>query len=530
MRKTSAKKSIQSNNKLSLAELNKLIFKFPNNLTHLKLRGEIYLQSEQFELAIKDFARIVSEDNKNVDALINFGSCLIRCNQYDQAREILEYILELDPNNLNAHVNICSIYQALGQPEESLKMAFRAIEINPKAAIAYNNLGSALGELQLIEEAKEAFKIALELDPNYVLTAVNFAQLEVKLGRHNQAIVLYESILNNKKLTKNYEQLIKYFLAYSYLFIGDLRKGWSHYEFGFGPLLPLSSLRSMRKFIQPRWEGQAIGVKTLMIWREQGIGDEIEFLTCLNDVLDITKNVILECDARLVAIYSRLYPEIVVRTESNNDFGIQLINDFDFQCPVGSLPNLFRTEIEDFLRPNSNFLPLSDLKQKFRQRLADPGKLLVGISWRSGKLQAGRNDHYTGLSDWENLLTHPKVQCVNLQYGDCEFEIQQVESQFGIEILRWNDVDLMNDLESVIALIHNLDCVVSVGTAVSSLSAATGVKTYLLTPRTWILLGQTHKYPWFDSVVPMVSEHGKLVAENIKYLPEILQNQFPLKF
>jgi tetratricopeptide (TPR) repeat protein len=528
-KKAKPKKIQQSQDTFTLAELNQLVFKFPNDLTYLQLRGEAYLRLEQFELAIRDFARIVSEDNRNINALINFGSCLIRCNQYDQAKDILEYILELDPNNLNAHINICSVYQALGKPEESLKMAFRAIEINPGAALAYNNLGTALGDLQMIDGAREAFKTALAIDPSYVPTVVNFAQLEVKLGHHDEAIILYENILKNRSLTKNHEQLIKYFLSYSYLLNGNLKKGWDYYEFGFGPLLPLSSMRSMRKFEQPKWHGQVIGEKTLMIWREQGIGDEIEFLSCLPDVLKITKNIILECESRLVSIYSRLYPEIIVRTESNNDRGKQLLHDFDYQCPVGSLPRLFRQEIKSFQKPSNTYLALIDLKKKFSQRLLGNEKLLVGISWRSGKLQAGRNDHYTGLLDWKELLSHPNVQCVNLQYGDCESELLEAESQFGIKILRWPDVDLKNDLESIIALIQSLDCVVSVGTAVSSLSAASGVKTFLLTPKTWILLGQTEQYPWFDSVIPLVSQRGQLVAENIKHLPDLLHKHFPSK-
>ena len=526
-KKLTAKKLIKSQDKLTLDELNLLISKYPSNLTYLKLRGEAYLKSEQFEFAIRDFARIVSDDNKDINALINFGSCLIRCNQYDHAREILEYVLELDPRNLNAHINICNVFQALGQPEESLKMAFKAIEINPSMSLAYNNLGSALGELQMIDEAREAFRTALALDPAYVPSTINLAQLEVKQGRHNEAIVLYEEILLSKNLTKNYEQIIKYFLAYSYLFKGNLSNGWDYYEFGFGPLLPLSSLRSTRKFKQTRWNGQSIGSKKLLIWREQGLGDEIEFLSCLPDVFEITRNIIVECEARLVDIYSRLYPDIVVRPESINPCGEQLVDDFDYQCPVGSLPRLFRQEIKDFSKNSFRYLPLIDLKREFAKRLAGNKKLLVGISWRSGKLQVGRNAHYTGLSDWKELLTNKNVQCINLQYGDCESELIKVENQFDIQILRWQDIDLKNDLESVIALIQNLDCVVSVGTAVSSLSAASGVKTFLLTPRTWILLGQTIKYPWFDSVVPLISEHGQLVAENIKRLPDYLKDHFP---
>jgi tetratricopeptide (TPR) repeat protein len=520
----------KSKRKWTITELNDLIAKEPGNLSYLKFRGEIYLETEQFELAIRDYAKIVAVDNQNIEALINFGSCLIRCNQYNQAREILEYILELDPNNLNAHINICSVFQALGHPEKSLQMAFKAIEINPGIALAYNNLGTAFGDLQMFDEAREAYKTAMAIDPSYVPTAVNFAQLEVKLGKHTEAVILYEQILKSRKLTRNQEQMIKYFLAYSYLFLGNLEKGWEYYEFGFGTLLPLSSLRSLRKFEQPRWKGQSISSKKLLIWREQGLGDEIEFMSCLPDVLSVTTNVILECESRLVGIYSRLYPQIVVRSESNDDRGVQLINDFDFQCPVGSLPSLFRNKISNFPGINNKYLPLLDLKNLFADKLSGyQRKLLVGISWRSGKLLADRNDHYTGLTDWKEVLAHPNIQCVNLQYGDCEFELQAVEEKFGVQIIRWSEVDLKNDLESVIALISNLDCVISVGTAVSSLAAASGAKTFLLTPKTWMLLGETEHYPWFETVIPVISEPGQLVAENIKNLPNLLSEYFPEK-
>jgi len=59
-------------------------------------------------------------------------------------------------------------------------------------------------------------------------------------------------------------------------------------------------------------------------------------------------------------------------------------------------------------------------------------KILVGISWRGGKLSANRNLNYTGLVDWGDLLTDKKIQFVNLQYGECESELIEAENKFGI--------------------------------------------------------------------------------------------------
>jgi hypothetical protein len=93
-----------------------------------------------------------------------------------------------------------------------------------------------------------------------------------------------------------------------------------------------------------------------------------------------------------------------------------------------------------------------------------------------------------------------------------------VEQQFNIEILRWQDIDLRDDLETVLALVSQLDCVVSVGTAVSVIAAAAGVNTLVLLQRSWVLLGQNEQYPWFPSAKPFVVETNEHVGINIANL------------
>lgn len=509
---------------LNAEELTKLISEEPENNLYLKLRGEFYLRVEDYEAALRDYAKLVSLNNQNVDILINFASCLIRCNKYDQAQNVLEYVLELEPKNLNAHINICSVFQAQGRPEESLKMALKAIEINPKVALPYNNLGTAFGDLQMISEAREAYKIAHELAPEYVPTVINLAQLEVKQNNHEQAITLYEGILTSKKLTNNQRDLISYYLSYSYLYIGELEKGWALYEFGYGGLLPLGAIRSLRKFKQPKWSGELIKNKKLLIWREQGLGDEIEFSTCLPDVQKLGLSVILECESRLVDAFKRSFPEWEVRPERVGNDGYPLADDFDFHCPVGSLPRIFRNSINSFANNQKNLLsPSLELKEKYFDRLKPyKNKKLVGISWRGGKLSIERNMNYTSILDWIDIFKTPNCQFVNLQYGECEEELLEVEKMCGIEILRWPDLDLKNNLEEVMALTSNLDYVVSVGTAIGSIAPAIGTPTILLTLRHWLLLGEKSSYPWFKCVTPLIAAHENGVASQLKFVPPIL--------
>jgi Tfp pilus assembly protein PilF len=504
----------------------KILINDPHNIDVLSTMGEALLRNEQFQEALVPCAKVIEIDNKNIRGLNNFGAALLRNNQHNDAKEILEYGLELDPTNFDFLINICNAYQGLGQPEKSLHTALKAIEVNPGSFMGYNNLGTALGDLLHIEDARQAYITAYTLNPNYLPTIINLAQLEVKLDDHPRGIQLYEEALKLSNITDSYSELIKYYLSHSYLLLGDLEKGWDYYDYGFCVLLPKGAWRSLRRFEQPRWQGQINKSIRLLIWREQGLGDEIEFSTCLYDLDQAEMNVTLECDPRLVGIYQRTYPNFKVRPESINKQNLPMFDNFDVHCPIGSLPRYFRRNIKDFDKPIPTWIPEISRTEFIKDKLKDfHHKTLVGVSWRSGVLKIERNTNYTNLMDWSDLLTQDDLQFVNLQYGDCEEEIVQVEQALGIQILRWPEIDLRNDLETVLALISELDCVCSVGTAVSSIAGSSGVPTLLLLQRSWILLGETYIYPWYPNVKPFVVEHNEHVGLNIKNLRPFIKKR-----
>jgi ADP-heptose:LPS heptosyltransferase len=151
--------------------------------------------------------------------------------------------------------------------------------------------------------------------------------------------------------------------------------------------------------------------------------------------------------------------------------------------------------------------------EKFAGRLSEfKDRKLVGICWRSHKLSATRNKKYTALEDWRGILSTPGAVFVNLQYGECEEEIQQIESELGIRILRWPDLDLMNDFNAVAALIKNLDLVVSISSAVVPLAGAVSAQTLCMTYQNWVLLGEKNVYPWFHSVMPIAVPYSEPIA------------------
>jgi hypothetical protein len=224
------------------------------------------------------------------------------------------------------------------------------------------------------------------------------------------------------------------------------------------------------------------------------------FYTCLHELKDMGGNVIVECDKRLVEVMARSFPEFTIRAEIflPQQESRSPHSDFDFHLPLGSLMRYFRPTTESFNRSGAYIKPDPAKVAKFQERLA-PYKddyRLVGICWRSGKLDPVRNLSYTTLDEWGEVLKAPGLKFVNLQYGNCEDELRDVEAKYGEEILRWKDLDLKNDLDDVFALMACLDGVCSVQTAVLVMAGVADIPSVGLRAFGWTLLGQG-RAPWF---------------------------------
>jgi hypothetical protein len=245
-----------------------------------------------------------------------------------------------------------------------------------------------------------------------------------------------------------------------------------------------------------------------MVWREQGVGDEIRFASLIPLLPEsILESLTIECDHRLVDLFQRSMPKVEVRADIESSL------DYAYQLPIGSLPRFLMKSI-DVLSDSPPLLNPDPVEiNRFSARLEEfNSKKLVGICWRSHKLSAKRNKKYTALEDWRSVLSLPDVVFVNLQYGECEQEIHQVEQELGIQIQRWGDLDLMNDFSGIAGLIKNLDLVISVSSAVVPLAGALGVSTICMCHQNWALLGQQVIDPWFPSVTPIVVPHNDAIA------------------
>jgi tetratricopeptide (TPR) repeat protein len=466
----------------------KLHVDFPEDTNILNYCGVAYMQLGIFDLAIQFLKKYVGKKNDDYEAWANLCCAAGKNNQFTDAAFYAMQALSLKPLDSKAHQNMGSVMLALGRPQDALISFQTALDLDPMNIDALSNIGNIFGESNQPENALAIFNECLAKS--------------------------HESGLTQSDL--------KYRMSFEYMKLGQLEKAWGYYDHGFA-LTDSQSRTPKRKFEVPQWKGQPIPGKKLMVWREQGLGDELMFMPTLRDLLQNHNDVIIECDPRLVTTLQRSFPECVVRTQAfySPPNGLPVIQDYDFHIPLGSLLGIYRRTIQNFSKASPYLLPDSNKVASFKARI-NSNKPKIGICWRSGTLNVQRNQHYTPLSSWGPIFAkHDEVEFVNLQYGDCERELLAAEDTFGIKIHRWKDVDLMNDLDSVASLIGSLDHVISAGTAVAQFAMAVGVPLSLFLPNgnPWVLLGQT-QYPWYpnNSVKLYRPEIGQVIDS---VLPQI---------
>ena len=498
--------------------------------------GKDLMEVGRFELAAKVFAKWAEMEPENFMPWSNLGACLHKMRLNEDAKEILLHAIRLNPDNAFARINLGGVLQELRDYKAGIENALEAVRCDPTSSLAFNNLGSAFADSGMHQHAQHAFETSLMLDKKSQFARINLAKINSILGNTAIAIEQFEEALKIEEKNKGLQaDVLKAHLAFDYLKMGRIEDGWRCYEYGFSPYLPLvMSRQPQRIFSVPKWGGQSLkSGQRLMIWREQGVGDEILFGTCLHELKNIGGQIIVECDPRLLNAYRRSFPEFEIRAEplSVTTDLVQKNHDFDFHLPVGSLSRFFRKSLSDYQRGGPFIEVDQEQKLNFRERLAGTeGKLKIGFAWRSGMLSANRNAAYTSLIDWNDIFSIPNAVFVNLQYGDCEQELVEAEKLHGIQIHRWPDLDLKFDLDRTFALMSCLDVVVSAAIAVFPMAGAVGVKAVQLGAPYWANFGSASAYPWFPGARITGMVGSDMPAKDLKKVPGLIMEMLDIKF
>jgi len=284
---------------------------------------------------------------------------------------------------------------------------------------------------------------------------------------------------------------------------GNLSQGWKEYEWR----LKCDDIISKKiNFPQPAWDGIHLSDKSILVWTEQGIGDEIMFASILSTLSQMAEKIIVECNRRLVSLFQRSFPQIQFFSRQNLPHPYLLDKNIDYQMPMGSLGQWLRTDEDSFKQSKQPYLIAcanrsAKIRKKYQQ-LAK-GRMLVGISWKSTGINQRRALlKSTVLEDWVSILSQQDCYFINLQYGDVEEELEQFQQQTDLMIYQDEEIDSLQNLDDFAAQVSALDLVISTSNTTVHMAGALGKQVWTLLPYIpdWRWMLEREDTPWYPSM------------------------------
>jgi tetratricopeptide (TPR) repeat protein len=460
---------------------------FYNNYANALRRAQRVPSAEKI---LRELVRIAPRDWQPWH---NLGQTLKDMERFDEAAAALRRAVMLEPDFGPNHGVLGEVLHHLGRLQSADASLRRCLALGWTAdSAAWTVLANNQRLLGRLDEALDHVTRALALSGGHPGAHSNIGVILTQLGRFDDAVEHFHRALAIDPDHSGYHG----YLAYTLLAAGRLTEAFEHWELGMrgGPR------GHERKLGVPRWTPADRDAR-VMVYREQGVGDEIMMASCYPDLVAAAREVVIECDPRVVPLFTRSFPAAEVRAQTIDALQRETAHDFDRVVPAGSLMCWFRPSVEAFGDRRTLLVADGAKVEAWRARLAAAGPPpYVGISWRSKVRTAERRFHYTRLDEWGGIFATPGVTWVNLQYDECERELRDAEERFGVRVQRWEWLDLMNDFDEVAALSCALDLVVAPFNAVSMLSGALGVPTVAMGNRHgWSLLG-TERLPWLPAV------------------------------
>jgi Flp pilus assembly protein TadD len=399
------------------------------------------------DLAIQHLRAALRVRPDHIAALGNLGTVLNSLYRFDEAESAYRNALVLRPESAEINLYYGRFLRGRDRHEEAVAAYRKAVELAPEDAVALSELGLAVTNLGDDREAEALLDRARAMAPDdlWVLNNVGLAHLNMRRFRDAEALFVrgHEQAPDNVVMLTNLGNVRFYQglgrdgvpalrraierdpdnvethvnLAHALLGDGRLDEGWREYEWR------LKKPEVHVPYDGPIWDGSDLAGKTILVWREQGVADEVLFSSCCPDVIARAGRVLIECDYRLAPIYERSFAGAAIhglsreehiggrREDARYDWNKQF-EPIDCYIAPGSLARYLRPTIESFPDRAQGWLkPDPERGAAWRRRLAalGPGPK-VGICWRSSVMNPQRAHTVSPLSDWGPLLTVPGVR------------------------------------------------------------------------------------------------------------------------
>ncbi|WP_436566094.1 tetratricopeptide repeat protein [Janthinobacterium sp. HLX7-2] len=419
----------------------------------LAMQGGTLLAAGDVAGAEASFQLALAHHPDDVVALSNLAWMRGQTGALQDAEAYYRRALAQSPDDVHLLQNLAALLMQCRRLAEAERIKRRVLALAPELFSAWSNLGVLLACAQRETEAESCYRRAIALDHGYANARYNLAYLLLRQGR--------------------------------------LTEGWQMLEARPQP----SAFADYFRF--PRWQGEALAGKSLLICPEAGMGDMLLFCRYVPLLRQLgAAKVSVLCHPPLKALLQTLpgIDRVLAIGEAVPAEG------WDYWVAVLSLPGLCGTTLETIPVPVPYLQAQPSAADAWAARLSPASQhtpLRVGLAWKGNP--AFENDGERSLPSLDVLAPLGAVagiQFLSLQKGAGEDEMSAALSLAG-------GAAALGDMADTAALIASLDLVISVDTAVAHLAGALGKPCWVLLPdyrADWRWMAGRSDSPWYPSM------------------------------
>lgn len=382
-------------------------------------------------------AKALSRDTAPLDAMM--ALLLFESGDVVAAESLLRAVLVSDPQCVEAIHNLALVRFHAADLDEARALVSEALALRNGSVPSRSLLGHIERDSGRIPEALECYAECLRLDPGFDDARIN--------------------------------------RCYALLLDGRFEEGWAEYarRFTLDAFPP-------RGLPFPEWNGQNPRGEHMLVYAEQGIGDEIMFSSCLPDLRTLGARITLECNSRLAPLFARSFPGIDVHgmAKSAAPDWARALKGIRWQVAIGDLPRFFRQGHDRYPPDARGYLRADPVRIDFYRREVEQisaGRRVVAFAWRGGDWLSGTARRSLNRSELAHLLSDRAALWISVQHGDVDEDLRWLRKQ-GADVVHWPEA--VTDLDAMAALMRAVHEVICVDNTVAHLAGALGIPVRIL--------------------------------------------------
>lgn len=423
--------------------------------------------------AIEKLANFLNTDFYNEEALFLIGASLMTEGKAGLGAILTSAAIDAravkGQRYPEAMGNLGWAYKAEGHREMALKIWLDTLEcetLSTERSKYLSNIGSLFINTGCPEKAIPWFEKAIEEDPNNWSAYANRGMAYLEMGRW--------------------------------------REGWAGFSYTY-----LTNDRHRRNYKGlPTWDGSP--GKRVIVFGDQGVGDEIYFASCMDDMIGCSEKVVFDCHPRLEHLFRRSFPDVEVHGTRKHISDLDWLPTCEADAVIGlaDLPRFFRNDGEWDGRPYLKAPALPDYSAQFRDEPIER-PLRIGLSWTGGTKGTHKEWRSVSLDMLAPIIRARPAHFFSLQYsppdgtdsGRAAREVCDLEERTGLRISHFPAWVECFDYDRTASFIASLDLVISVCTTVHHCAGALGVPVWTMVPSkpSWRYGVSGETLPWYGS-------------------------------